>query len=81
MKPLKLFLFFLGIGTIAVAQPPAIIRQYIESYKAIAIEEMKRTGVPASITLAQGIHETGPAAYNKYKREQLSLTCHLYRGL
>ncbi len=34
------------------------IETYIEQYKDIAISEMKRTGVPASITLAQGILET-----------------------
>jgi LysM repeat protein len=32
---------------------------YIRQYKDIAIEEMKRVGIPASITLAQGIHESG----------------------
>lgn len=31
---------------------------YIKQYKNIAIEEMKRSGIPASITLAQGIHES-----------------------
>ncbi len=36
---------------------PAVI-EYINTYKQLAIEEMLRTGVPASITLAQGIHET-----------------------
>jgi LysM repeat protein len=41
------------------AQSKAIIQAYIDKYKNIAIEEMQRTGVPASITLAQGIHETG----------------------
>jgi LysM repeat protein len=41
------------------AQSKATILAYIETYKSIAIEEMQRTGVPASITLAQGIHETG----------------------
>ena len=39
-------------------QSSAVIRQYIQQYKEIAMEEMKRTGVPAAITLAQGIHET-----------------------
>ncbi len=34
-------------------------QQYIDRYKEIAIKEMKRTGVPASITLAQGILESG----------------------
>ena len=32
--------------------------QYIDKYKAIAINEMKRMGVPAAITLAQGLLET-----------------------
>lgn len=34
------------------------IEEYIDTYKEIAIKEMMRTGVPASITLAQGIVET-----------------------
>ena len=33
--------------------------QYIETYKSIAIEEMNRHGIPASIKLAQGILESG----------------------
>ena len=32
---------------------------YIETYSGIAVQEMMRTGVPASITLAQGILESG----------------------
>lgn len=34
------------------------IEEYIDLYKEIAMKEMIRTGVPASITLAQGIVET-----------------------
>ena len=45
--------------TLAQAQSPDAVRTYIERYKNIAIEEMKTTGIPASITLAQGIHESG----------------------
>jgi LysM repeat protein len=37
----------------------AATRAYIQQYKDIAIEEMNRAGIPASITLAQGIHESG----------------------
>jgi len=40
------------------AQNPDQITKYINTYKSLAIEEMQRTGVPASIILAQGIHET-----------------------
>ncbi len=32
--------------------------EYISTYRNIAIEEMKRSGIPASVTLAQGILET-----------------------
>ena len=43
---------------VAVAQRSDFVIEYINSYKQLAIEEMIRTGVPASIKLAQGIHET-----------------------
>ena len=33
--------------------------QYIEQFKDIAQREMQRSGIPASIKLAQGIHESG----------------------
>jgi LysM repeat protein len=34
-------------------------QQYIDQYKDVAIEQMKRYGIPASITIAQGIFESG----------------------
>ena len=34
-------------------------KEFIRKYKHIAIREMERTGIPASITLAQGILESG----------------------
>ena len=34
-------------------------KSFIKKYKHIAIQEMKRTGIPASISLAQGILESG----------------------
>lgn len=40
------------------AQKADVIQNYINTYTEIAIAEMHRTGVPASIKLAQGIHET-----------------------
>jgi hypothetical protein len=49
---------FLAFCLKLMAQAPDVIQHYIETYRDIAIEEMHRTGVPASIKLAQGIHET-----------------------
>ena len=40
-----------------VAQNPR--QAYIEKYSALAVSEMQRTGVPASITLAQALVESG----------------------
>ena len=34
------------------------VEQYIDRYKSVAIEEMRRSGIPAAITLAQGILES-----------------------
>jgi flagellum-specific peptidoglycan hydrolase FlgJ len=48
--------FFYSIAT--MAQDGISPVQYIEMYKEMAIGEMKRMGVPAAITLAQGILET-----------------------
>ena len=45
------------------AQKTATI-DYINQYKDIAIKEMKRTGIPASITLAQGIVESNSGKSN-----------------
>lgn len=58
-KPFYFLLFFiLLISTRSFSQQESEIINYINTYKDIAISEMKRTGVPAAIKLAQGIHET-----------------------
>jgi len=61
MKKHKLLttILFAFVSNFLFAQSSGIISKYIETYKDIAIAEEIRTGVPASITLAQGIHETG----------------------
>ncbi|MGN6180161.1 MAG: glucosaminidase domain-containing protein [Mucilaginibacter sp.] len=38
---------------------PLTSRQYIDKYKNIAIQEMNQYGIPASITIAQGLYESG----------------------
>lgn len=50
--------FLLVTSLRSLAQDPTVIQNYINTYKDIAIAEMQRTGVPAAIKLAQGIHET-----------------------
>jgi LysM repeat protein len=50
------------------AQNNAATIAYITQYKAIAMKEMKRTGVPASITLAQAIVESNSGESNLAKK-------------
>jgi LysM repeat protein len=56
------------IGESVQAQNSELIKGYIETYKGIAISEMQRTGVPASIKLAQGIFETTAGTSNLVMR-------------
>ena len=48
----------LGLSVSAQRDPGTPQERYISRYAPIAVNEMYRTGVPASITLAQGIIES-----------------------
>jgi hypothetical protein len=54
----SLWICMVGLVKILPAQSSDQITRYINTYKLLAISEMQRSGVPASIILAQGIHET-----------------------
>jgi LysM repeat protein len=55
----KIFLSVISLYIFIVAYSQKITKeQYIQTYKEFAIREMKRMGIPAAITLAQGILET-----------------------
>lgn len=54
---LMLVLFVMTLGT--KAQSPADIRAYIATYKQLALKQQDKYGIPAPITLAQGILESG----------------------
>lgn len=55
----RLLSLLLVIATLpCVAQQNSIFIDYIETYKEMAIDQMQRHNVPASITLAQGILES-----------------------
>src|SRR5688572_17271819 len=58
MKKLPLLIIAFIVCHSGIAQNSQVVKDYINTFREIAIEEMLRTGVPASITLAQGIHET-----------------------
>jgi LysM repeat protein len=53
------------------------VEEYIATYKDIAIQEMERSGIPASITLAQGIHESafGNSTLAKKANNHFGIKC------
>ncbi|MBS1919268.1 MAG: LysM peptidoglycan-binding domain-containing protein [Bacteroidetes bacterium] len=67
-RKLLLLIIVSFISRLVLAQDPATIEKYINTYKEIAIQEMQRTGVPAAIKLAQGIHETLAGTSDLVKR-------------
>ena len=57
-------------------------QQYIDQYKDIAIEQMLRWKIPASITLAQGIFESGAGSSELTRKgnNHFGIKCHEWKG-
>lgn len=81
----KLFYILLIVGLFtpasAVCQTTAYetqVRQYIETYKEIAVREMMVYRIPASITLAQGIYESnaGKSPLATEANNHFGIKCH-----
>ena len=53
----------------------ALAKDYLDKYAAFAVEEMQRSGVPASITLAQGMLESS------YGRSELAVKANNHFGI
>ena len=55
-----------------------VVSKYIDDYSGIAMEEMKEYGIPASITLAQGILESGAGIgqLSKKANNHFGIKCH-----
>lgn len=59
MKRIAIILLAFAYSVLIIAAPDKTPQQkYIERYSVLAVEEMYRSGVPASITLAQGLLES-----------------------
>ncbi len=58
--------------------PEASAGSYIEKYKDLAVSEMIRTGIPASITLAQGMIESdfGRSRLAREANNHFGIKCH-----
>lgn len=88
-RPWFLFLLFFPViitscrATRTAVQPSgpgtgATASDYIQRYKGLAMSEMKRSGVPASITLAQGMLESdyGRSSLARMANNHFGIKCH-----
>ena len=81
MKRLFTIIATLAVSAVALFVADAAVdmvaarKAYIEKYSALAISEMERSGVPASITLAQGLLESGAG------RSTLATQAHNHFGI
>lgn len=75
MKRIVIILLALAVA-LGVSKNPRL--QYIDDYHSLAVEEMKRTGVPASITLAQGMIESraGQSPLATKGNNHFGIKCH-----
>lgn len=77
MKKTALFLVLFTVVQVAYSQPKQDFLYYIEKYKRTALDEMVRCGIPASITLAQGLHESscGKSPLSREANNHFGIKC------
>lgn len=77
---MKWYLFVLGciINGLVFSQTRMTPEEYIDKYAPSAVKEMQRSGVPASITLAQGMLESafGNSELAKKANNHFGIKCH-----
>lgn len=72
---MKKFFVIIGVVVISTLNAQDFVKYYIDKYKDISIEEMNKTGIPASITLAQGMLESN------WGRSELSIKANNHFGI
>ncbi len=81
-KALSLIFLFFGFWVAAAAPVGSPQEAYVRKYAALAVEEMYRSGVPASITLAQGLLESrnGLSELAVKGNNHFGIKCHNWNG-
>lgn len=55
----RFFIYIFALSALVANAQSSLYQEYIRRYSPMAVEQMKRYGIPASITLAQGLLESG----------------------
>jgi hypothetical protein len=79
---LCILFFLLSSGLIAIAQGQITNEEYIDRFKRVAMQKMQEYKIPASITLAQGILESGSGNSNLavQANNHFGIKCHGWTG-
>lgn len=78
MSLIRILMFFSLLSFLSFNKNTEFLAsEYIENYSELAIVEMYRTGIPASITLAQGLHESnyGTSKLAKEANNHFGIKC------
>lgn len=77
-----MYMLLFAAAVSAQSRRNSAYQQYIDRYKDLAIEQMKRYKVPASITLAQGLLESGAGLSELARRgnNHFGIKCHTWSG-
>lgn len=75
---MKRFLLLLLLAPLSLMAQKMTVEEYIETYKDIAMREMREYKIPASITLAQGILESGAGNSDlaRKAKNHFGIKCH-----
>lgn len=75
-------LIFVVFNLFAQSKKRISVDEYVNTYKDAAIAEMKRSGIPASITLAQGMleSENGNSRLTREGNNHFGIKCHDWSG-
>jgi len=79
---LLLLIILLLQGFTVCGQRDPVTEKYIETYKDIAIQKMQEYRIPASITLAQGVLESGSGTSDLARKanNHFGIKCHSWNG-
>lgn len=82
MKKVIIYIVLSFIVSTSVFAKGLTRKEYIHKYKDLAVREMQRTGIPASITLAQGLLESGNgnSLLATKGNNHFGIKCHDWKG-
>lgn len=75
---LAFVILLISDAVFVLAQQNITAEEYIQRYASVAVSEMERSGIPASITLAQGLLESGNgnSPLTKTANNHFGIKCH-----